>query len=608
MPPHASRPLILLGAVQGAVLWWLWHAFKHQLWPSTAPLWQGAILWLALAVPAAFYLSENAGLTRRRRGGLLVAVAVTYALFGFYAGWMGMPLETLERSAPPAAFGQVLAALIMGFMLIPLVAAWDAPQRKWHYPQLFELAWRNGLLTASVIALTGLFWAVLWAGAMLMSSLGLSFIKELIEEPVFGFPVTGMVVGAVFAQGHARADMLINLRRYWLALNAWLLPLLLVFGVMWVLALPFTGLEPLFRTKQAAFILLWFAALAVLFINAAWQDGSSSNDHRHGNSSADVMPYPQWLAQFVRFAWITLVPLTLVAGWALYLRIQQYGWTEDRVWAAFVWLHAALYAIGYSFSIFARWLPRLQGRGWMASVGPTNVFVAVVGVTSLALLVSPVSDPRRLAVNDQVARLHAGDVTPQEFDYRYLRFQSGRWGLLALQQLSAGQGNARSADIAGRARQILAQKSRYGEDAKSPARQALTREEARARVSVLPEGMRLDDALLDVLRDPAAVQRTRLCLQPDSNCTAWLHDFNNDGRSEALLLVTQGQRHSNWTQALLFAEKQNGWEFAAEYNGNTSLQEWRQAIGQQQVKTVRQEWPDLQVGNKQVPVSSSEKR
>lgn len=608
MPPHASRPLILLGTVQGAVLWWLWHAFKHQLWPSTAPLWQGAILWLALAIPAAFYLSENAGLTRQRRGGLLVAVAVTYALFGLYAGWMGMPLETLERSGPPAAFGQALAALIMGFMLIPLVAAWDASQRKWHYPQLFELAWRNGLLTASVIALTGLFWAVLWAGAMLMSSLGLSFIKELIEEPVFGFPVTGMVVGAVFAQGHARADMLINLRRYWLALNTWLLPLLLVFGVMWVLALPFTGLEPLFRTKQAAFILLWFTALAVLFINAAWQDGSSSNDHRNGNSSADVMPYPQWLAQFVRFAWITLVPLTLVAGWALYLRIHQYGWTEDRVWAAFVWLHAALYAIGYSLSIFARWLPRLQGRGWMASVGPTNVFVAVVGVISLALLVSPVSDPRRLAVNDQVARLHAGDVTPQEFDYRYLRFQSGRWGLLALQQLSAGKGDARSADIAGRARQVLAQKSRYGEDAKSPARQALTREEARTRVSVLPEGMLLDDALLDVLRDPAAVQRTRLCLQPDSNCTAWLHDFNNDGRNEALLLVTQGQRQSNWTQALLFAEKQNGWEFAAEYNGNTSLQEWRQAIGQQQVKTVRQAWPDLQVNNKLVPVSSSEKR
>ena len=140
MPPHASRPMMLIGTIQGALLWWLWHAHANNAWPSNAPMWQGAILWLVLAVPAAFYLSENSGFSRMRRAVLLGAVAVGYALFGAYAGWMGMPLETLEHSGPPAAFGQVLAALTLGFMLVPLVAAWDASQRRWHYPHLFEQA------------------------------------------------------------------------------------------------------------------------------------------------------------------------------------------------------------------------------------------------------------------------------------------------------------------------------------------------------------------------------------------------------------------------------------------------------------------------------------
>lgn len=595
MPPRASRPLILLGTLQGGVLWWLWHAYNHQLWPSTAPLWQGAMLWVALAVPAAFYLSENSGLSRARRTLLIAVVAVAYALFGTYAGWMGMPLETLARSGPPAAFGQVLAALILGFMLVPLVAAWDGAQRKWHYPQLFELAWRNGLLSVSVVALTGLFWGVLWAGAMLMGSLGLNFIRELISESVFAFPVTGMVVGAVFAQGHARADMLVNLRRYWLALNTWLLPLLLVFGVMWVVALPFTGLEPLFRTRHAAYILLWFTALAVLFINAAWQDG---------DDSTEAVPYPHWLAQGIRGAWITLVPVTLVAGWALYLRVHQYGWTEDRVWAVFVWFHAAAYAIGYALSLVAGVVPRLQGRGWMPSVGPTNIVVALLGVVSLVLLVSPVADPRRLAVNDQVARLHSGSVTPQAFDYRYLRFESGRWGLLALQDLARGTGDARERDIAGRARQTLAQESRYDrQDATAKSAQGLSLEDARARIQVLPAGAALSSGLLEVLRMPGSDYRTKKCLQPESTCTAWLHDFNGDGRNEVLLLVTSGEPKRSWTEVLLFAEADKGWAFAATFGNQLSLQEWQQAIDQQQVKTVQQAWPDLEINNKRLPVS-----
>lgn len=591
--PIASRPLILVGTLQGGLLWWLWYAEQHHNWPATAPISYGALLAVVLAVPLAIYLSAGVRLPFRRRALLVGGVALAYAAMGAYAGWMGTPpagLDTMiARPRPELGFGQFLAALAMGFMTIPLVAAWDSAARRWPYPQLFEQAWRNALLSASVGVLTGLFWAVLWAGAMLMNSLGLNFIRELISEPIFAFPVTGLVVGGIFAQGLARSDLLVNLRRFWLALNAWLLPLLLVFSVMWVLALPFTGLAPLFKTRAAAFILLWFTVLAVKFLNAAWQDGQ------------ERAAYPHWLAALVSWSWPTLVLVVGVAGWALYQRIAQYGLTEDRVWAAFIWLLAAGYALGYAASL----LPGFRARGWMATVGPSNIAVALIALGGLALLMSPLADPRRLAVADQVARLHKGLVTPTEFDYDYLRFRAGRWGWQALQRLSTAQGDARVADIAGRARQALAQHERFDEG--QGAKAVLNEADARARIRVLPAGTALDASLLAHLRDPGTDWRARRCLQPSQTCAVWWRDFNGDQRPEALLLIQSAD--ATWTQSFLYEQQASGWTYVAEFGQGVSSDDWVTAIAQGRVQLAPPAWPDLVIeGQRTQAIVSSEHR
>ncbi|MDF3031556.1 MAG: hypothetical protein K0R03_2114 [Moraxellaceae bacterium] len=400
MMAPASRPMILVGALQGVVLWVLWQANKDLFWPATEPMAMGILLWTAVATPAAYYLTENAGLAWPRRAKLLALVAIAYALLGGYTGWIGSPLDDADRTrrllGSSNAFASIVAAGVMGFILLPLVSGWRRTERRFDYPQLFQLAWRNALLTASVAAVTGIFWAVLFAGAMLMKSIGIRFVMELIDDPIFAFPVTGMVVGGAFAVGHVRAELLVNLRRYWLALNTWLLPLLLAFGVLWVVFLPFTGLEPLFATRNAAFTLLWFGALAVLFLNCAWQDG------------IDAPLYPQWLQKLLATAWFTLLFVTGIAGWALWQRISQHGLTADRVWAVFVWLMAAGYALGYSLSLFPSWWRETWrvrlGTRWMATVGATNVVMAFVALLCLALLTSPVLDPRRLGVNAQMFR------------------------------------------------------------------------------------------------------------------------------------------------------------------------------------------------------------
>lgn len=590
MPP-ASRPLMLVGALQGVVLWFLWHAADTPHWPQGVPLLMGALLWAALAVPAAVYLSENAGLGRNRRLQLVLGVGALYLFFGAYAGWLGDPLDAMERQprliGPYGSFAHVLAALVLGFILVPLVAGRE--HGRWHYPKLFQLAWRNALLGASVVAITGLFWAVLYAGAMLMKSLGLHFVFELIREPVFAFPVTGIVVGAVFAQGHARAELLANLRHYWLALNAWLLPLLLGFGVMWVVALPLTGLDVLLGTRSAAFILLWFAALAVHFINCAWQDG------RH------ELTYPRWLAECVRYAWITLPVLTAVAGWALWLRIDQYGLTEERIWAVFIWLLAAGYALGYAVSLLPvlqrRVMPNSDAETWMGSVASTNILMALITLVCLGLLASPVADPRRLAVNDQVARLLNDQVAPAEFDYGYLRWRADRWGTRALQQLASARGDARTADIAARARQSLAQTNRWGGPEQPNANAVLTRDEARRRIRQL-QGPGVTPVLPDSLVDSLRMQKRKsatTCLHPQHVCSVWMQDFNEDGQPEALVMVAYSTGSNAPADARLFAQYGEDWRAVGDIHGMGTLTAWEEGIRSGKIRLLQPDWMDVEL-------------
>lgn len=158
--------------------------------------------------------------------------------------------------------------------------------------------------------------------------------------------MSGLVVAATVALGIARAAMTETIRRFWLSIAAWLLPFVLFFGVVWVLAVPLTSLAPLLKTQSAALMLLWFPALAVKFANCAYQDGGV------------VWPYPRWLGRVTQAAWLSLLPIVAIAWWALGQRVAQYGWSEQRLWAGLVALLGA----------FMRWVMPCRGyslgAGW----------------------------------------------------------------------------------------------------------------------------------------------------------------------------------------------------------------------------------------------------
>src|SRR5690606_24289886 len=128
-------------------------------------------------------------------------------------------------------------------------------------------------------------------------------------------------------------DHMLNVLK-WLALIAGLI--LTLFTIALVAKLP--GMLESGERIIGAGWLLWLVAVTVLLVNAAYRDGSAER------------PYPRPIALALRFVIPLIVIIALTAVYALYLRIREYGFTVERVWACIVAAAAVLYSIGYALA------------------------------------------------------------------------------------------------------------------------------------------------------------------------------------------------------------------------------------------------------------------
>lgn len=528
----------LTGAVQGWALWGLWKLHLAKAWPATDPVLSTGLLYVALALPLLVYCTQQVDdLSPRVRRLALLGFGLLFAALGAATAWSAGE----DARGLGVRFQDTLGALVLGFVLLGLFCGFDFEAQRWRYERLFDYAWRNGILLVTAAVMTGIFWGVLWAGAALMSLIGVRFVTELIRQSLFVFTVTGLVVAASVGLGLVRADMTETIRRYALSIAAWLLPLVLFFAVLWAVALPFTGLEPLFKTRYAAKLMLAFTALAVLFANCAYQDG----EHE---------AYPDWLARALQGAWLALLVVVGVAWWALGLRVAQYGWSEDRLWAALVATLAAVYALGYALS----WLKRER---WMAAMGATNIVAALLLCIGLLVYVAPPTHVRKLAVAAHLAHVQqqkAGtDGKAVEPDWHYLRWESGRYGREALQALAAGQGVPAGQGWERKAGQLLAETNRYNPQ---PQKQMNAGELAQ-KFRVHPQGRSLPESFVQHVRGDSSWE-LRHCLQSAAGCPVWLGDLNGDAQDELLvfangwsgaIFVQTGQTSEGWRRAGSFS-------------------------------------------------------
>lgn len=492
---------VAIGLVQGVVLYVLWWA-AHD---SGKLLQSPALLAAALLVVAYVPLVGLIGAGSLRLPTLLAWVGVAAAALA------GLAIHDVHQQAegpgsPWPSFALWAFVAVGLFIAHHLIAAADVERRVVaSYPRYFEIAWKNGVQIALSALFVGLFWLVLWLGAALFGAIGIGGFATFIAKPIFAIPATTVMTAAAVHLTDVRAGLIRGIRTVVLTLLAWLAPILAGLATAFLLALPFTGLEPLWRTRSAAASLLGAAAALIILVNAAYQDGQP-----------DDQP-PAILRWSARLAAILLLPLVGLAAYAVWLRVDQYGLTPERVAGVACVVVGACYAIGYAIAA-------LRLAPWLKALEPTNIATGVISIAVILALFTPLADPVRLSVADQLRRLDAGEVSAADFDYDFLRFRSGRYGRDALAQLvaqggPAGENAARTKD--------------KSNEWSLPPRPVITADQRRANIMVWPQGRQLPESFLnqDWNRASAAAD----CLTENKACDAFLADLTGDGREEVLI-------------------------------------------------------------------------
>lgn len=523
---------IAISFIQGLMLWGLFELAATKSWPANDRELFAALSAATLFVP----IMAISGLGNLRKRTLLVWIVVATLLcagLALHAAYRAPAGSDVDWALPYwASINLALAGLL--FVCQSLVVAGDG-DRKWiaTFPTYFDVAWRHATQLALACLFIGVFVGLLFLGAALFELIKVDFLSRLLRKSWFWHLAITLSFGAALHFTDTRAAMVRGTRTLVLSLLSWLMPIMVLFAVGFLCTLPVTGLEPLWSTRHATPILLTTAIILILLVNAHFQDGGSES-HRFA-----VLVYTRAAAA------ITLLPLTVLAAVGLGLRVDQYGWTESRIVALAFVIAVACHAVGYFIAV-------TRSRTALYGLPPTNVLSAFAIVGLMIALLTPLADSARLAVKSQVGRLESGAISPAAFDFGFLHFGSGRYGMIELERLRNKKDGPNAAEIAA---QATLETKRVSKSARDDLATASSRQ---GNITVRhPSDAKLPRTFLQTSWSSRNLRIPNCLTVETARCDALLVDLDGDGGAEILLI---GDR--SYGPVAAFKEVAPGsWEF-----------------------------------------------
>lgn len=558
-PLFAAR--LITGLLQGLALYALYFAAEHGSWPRTLPAVFGALA-LAAGYAPVVVLAGVGRLAKRTLALWTLAATLALALLG----WHDVARQVLEpHEQPPFLTFPTLAFSAAALFIAHHLIVPAARTRRWvaAYHDYFDGTWKAGVQLALSLGFTGVFWLLLHLGAALFRIIGLGLLDDLLGEAWFSIPVTCLVFATAVQLTDVRDGLIRGVRTVALMLLSWLLPVIAVLVAGFLLALPFTGLDGLWGTRSATALVLSSAAALIILINTAYQDGRPDN-----------LP-PRALRVGVRAASVLVAPLVGLAFWGLMLRIGQHGLTPDRIIALACASVGAVYAVGYLLAAVRR-------GAWMKPLERTNVAAAVLSVAVILALFSPLLDPARLSAANQTARLERGAVAAGDFDFDFLRFESGKAGAAALDRLTRSE----DAEVA---RLAKAAQQRPRRIYSSPAE---LRRQAREVRLVPVEGQATPESFSAQIE---GLSDLLIFCAHDRPCLLRRLDLDGDGREEVLVTTAR--------MVMAFGQDQDErWRALGRYAADCGIP-WRDTIESEfrgGVTTASPALPDLVIGGQRM--------
>lgn len=562
-----AKLMVLVSLVQGLCLLYLHQAIELHYWPHQQPQWLFALYSIAFIWPTMLLLGLNSDNTKAIVK-LTLPFVLLSGLLGYYIGYQATPIEHIRYDA--VLFSFVLTMAIATFKALMYSQQWAIGERV-SYSALFLWSWRNFLTLSLSLLFAGCFWLILMLWGALFEAIDIHFFRDLFEERWFYYPAIALANGfgvIIFRRLTRIIDTITRLQQ---ALMKFLLVVLVLVSLLFLTALPFTGLAPLWKSGGSSLI-LWMQALMLFFVNAVYQD------------EPDNWPYSKWLHRFIYLGVAALPLYSLISFYGLSLRVDQYGWSLSRYWAFLVWFLLALFPLGYWWGI-ARYRD-----GWVQQLSRVNVAIGLVVLGLMLAVNSPMMDFRKMVVADQMQRLAANEVSVDELDVRYFRQDLARPGYEALQSLKAEYAESHP-NLVVRINAMYADHEVPGS----------TREEFIAAIEFLSNDAP-DDLLTTLYKresdNPWNMQNTqRYFLRA--------LDVNNDGEME-YLWITQKQ---DWSSLTLYVREAESWAalpLLTDWNKSDNFDEFYRSLSGGDVRIEAPEWNDIVVGDIRLKIGLEE--
>ena len=581
--PWPLRPWLMAGICAAAGLGFHFLTHHHYSDPPIAAWRQAAATLVAIAA-ISFVLTVE-----RRRWTWAAAFALAWGLVIALVGWF-----TARYNLNPTIFEwPYLSGLFAVTIAAPLFQTIrDEGRRSLPYFRLHGHAWADAVIGGASLAFTGI--VFLFAGliAGLFDLIGIEQIKDLLQKDWFDWVLAGFAFGASVGLLRERDRLLPMLQRLLRIVLAVLAPPLAAALILFLSSIPFTGLEKFWKSGVPATPLLLLAgAGAILLANTVFAEDVESR------SSSPVLRWSSLLLVAV------VMPLAGIAAFSIGIRINQYGWTPERIWGVV----AVIIAIEYGL---AGWYAILRGRLEFDSLlRPLQTRLAV-GLCCLALLLAlPLIDFGAISARSQLMRLQGGKVSAAKFDWSAMAFKFGPAGRSELQRI-ATTGSAETRSMAATA---LKAKNRF-----EASEEKLVAGPRPSEISVFPNSAIVPSDLRDLLlkgakgEDPFCSEGGACRVFPQENGASYVvlmdgcANLPGTSRNDPSVPCTRSpgifeKQDGKWTN--IYSPSYGGAEFARTQNKAASLKQESDAIDGGDVHIEPVQKRQLVIGGK--PVGSA---
>ncbi|KAF7764197.1 hypothetical protein PCIT_b0126 [Pseudoalteromonas citrea] len=419
------KSLLFVALLQGLALLLLHQAleFKWAIAESSATLFACYSIAIILPILSIYGISQK---TTSKYYWFIGLFSLFFAALGAYTGSQIVSLSSESLGMYSFTYGLVMTVAVFKVLLFSQALSNHSDQWYIDYNLLIQRACHLFITLFFAALFTLAMWLILILWAELFAAINITLFQRLFYEPWFFYPMLTLshTLGVLKVRDNANVVNTVN--RLIQVLSLALLPLLVMLSSLFLVALLFQGMQPIWDNGGSALIFTLLIAI-LLTLNTALQSDEGQLLKHH------------WTQIALTLGVILLPVYVAISGYGLYQRIEQYGLSVDRLWAILIWVFVAAYFICYSAAIIKY---RVK---WYAHLGNINTKLGLTLVAALLATQSPLLDFRKLSVSSQLAHINSGHIDINDVDLDYFAFNLGRPGNEALKQLQQEYGSTNPA-------------------------------------------------------------------------------------------------------------------------------------------------------------------